>query len=133
MRTREGKSRDSASQAECREFEPRLPLPCLLSSSAGQSALVYELWKSHLRVTQACGPNDHFSPESWCDLFRTERVIHEGHSMAVHLLDRGTSSPLERLVDDYLNHCLARGLSPRTLASAYGPALRSIFLPWCEQ
>jgi integrase/recombinase XerD len=53
--------------------------------------------------------------------------------MAVHLLGSGTSSPLERLVDDYLNHCLARGLSPRTLASAYGPALRSIFLPWCEQ
>ena len=53
--------------------------------------------------------------------------------MAVHLLDGGTSSPLERLVDDYLNHCIARGLSPRTIATSYRPALRSIFLPWCEQ
>ena len=53
--------------------------------------------------------------------------------MAVQLLDQRESSPLERLVDDYLTHCIARGLSPRTINSAYGPALRTVFLPWCAQ
>lgn len=54
-------------------------------------------------------------------------------SMAVQVLNQPASSPLERLVDDYLNHCIARGLSPRTLAFSYRPALRSVFLPWCAQ
>ena len=53
--------------------------------------------------------------------------------MAVQLLDQRESSPLERLVDDYLSHCIARGLSPRTMASAYGPSLQHVFLPWCAQ
>ena len=34
--------------------------------------------------------------------------------MAVQLLDTGLPTPLERLVDDYLINCRARGLSPRT-------------------
>jgi site-specific recombinase XerD len=53
--------------------------------------------------------------------------------MAVHLLDGAKPSPLERLVDDYLNHCAARGLSPRTTENAYGRSLRGIFVPWCQQ
>jgi integrase/recombinase XerD len=51
--------------------------------------------------------------------------------MAIRILDAHASSPLERLVDDYLNHCQARGLSPRTLENSYGYALRVVFLPWC--
>jgi site-specific recombinase XerD len=52
--------------------------------------------------------------------------------MAVHVLDRGEPAPLERLVDDYLSHCVARGLSPRTTEASYGRSLRRVFLPWCE-
>ncbi len=53
--------------------------------------------------------------------------------MAVHVLATQPQTPLERLVDDYLNHCIARGLSARTISQGYGPALRSVFLPWCAQ
>jgi site-specific recombinase XerD len=54
--------------------------------------------------------------------------------MATQVLDlnqRGT--PLERLVDDFLANCQARGLSPRTVDHAYGFALHSLFLPWCAE
>jgi integrase len=51
--------------------------------------------------------------------------------MSVHVLDDAAPSPLARLVDDYLAHCQARGLSQRTLTNSYGYALRHIFLPWC--
>ena len=51
--------------------------------------------------------------------------------MAVHVLANGTSTPLERLVDDYLSNCAARGLAPRTVDKDYGYALNSVFLPWC--
>jgi integrase/recombinase XerD len=52
--------------------------------------------------------------------------------MAVHLLDGPVpSTPLERLVDDYLIHCQARGLSPRTLDNSYAYSLKCVFLPWC--
>lgn len=51
--------------------------------------------------------------------------------MAIRVLEGATLSPLERLADDYLNHCHARGLSPRTLDNSYGYALRVVFLPWC--
>jgi hypothetical protein len=51
--------------------------------------------------------------------------------MAIAVLDGTAPSPLERLVDDYLNNCHARGLSPRTLDNSYGYALRVVFLPWC--
>lgn len=43
---------------------------------------------------------------------------------------RGT--PLERLVDDYLANCQARGLSPRTIEQCYGYSLHHVFLPWCS-
>jgi integrase/recombinase XerD len=38
---------------------------------------------------------------------------------------------LERLVDDFLASCRARGLSPATLERGYGHPLRRVFLPWC--
>lgn len=50
--------------------------------------------------------------------------------MAVQLLNTDPISPLERLVDDYLNNCRARGLSPRT-DEQYSYALKHVFLPWC--
>jgi integrase len=49
--------------------------------------------------------------------------------MAVQLLDSGLPTPLERLVDDYLISCRARGLSPRT-DEQYSYAL-GILLRWC--
>jgi integrase len=49
--------------------------------------------------------------------------------MAVQLVDSG-STPLERLVGDYLMSCRARALSPRT-DEQYSYAL-GIFLRWCE-
>ena len=51
--------------------------------------------------------------------------------MAVQLLERGQPSPLERLIDDHLANCRARGLSPRT-DEQYSYAIRSKFLKWCE-
>ncbi len=50
----------------------------------------------------------------------------------VRLASHPTSTALERLVDDYLTHCAARGLAPRTLTNSYGYALKAVFLPWCE-
>src|SRR5437660_8867488 len=49
--------------------------------------------------------------------------------MALHLLDPKVATPLERLVDDYLISCRARGLSPRT-DEQYSYSL-GIFLRWC--
>jgi len=42
-------------------------------------------------------------------------------------------SGLARLVEDYLAHCRAAGLSPKTIRHAYGYPLRSVFLPWCAE
>jgi len=53
--------------------------------------------------------------------------------MAIRVLDGAEPSSLERLVDDYLNHCRARGLSPRTLDNSYGYSLHNVFLPWCRR
>jgi integrase/recombinase XerD len=41
------------------------------------------------------------------------------------------ATALERLVDDYLAHCRARGLSPSTVNQAYRYPLRGILLPFC--
>jgi len=57
--------------------------------------------------------------------------VHEGRIMAIQLLDHGQSTPLERLVDDYLISCAARGLSPRT-DEQYSYSLRDVFLRWCQ-
>lgn len=43
-----------------------------------------------------------------------------------------TASPLERLVDDYLMACRARGLARSTIQGSYGYPLRGVFLPWCQ-
>jgi integrase len=48
----------------------------------------------------------------------------------VQVLPALPSSPLSRLVDDYVTHVRARGLSPST-DTAYTHALRTILLPWC--
>ena len=40
---------------------------------------------------------------------------------------------LERLVDDYLSTCRARGLSPKTVTFSYGYPLRDVFLAWCAR
>ena len=42
-------------------------------------------------------------------------------------------SAIERLVDDYLMACRARGLSPNTIETSYGYPLRGVFLPWCAE
>lgn len=44
-----------------------------------------------------------------------------------------TTSPLSRLVDDYLMACRARGLARATIQGSYGYPLRGIFLPWCHE
>ncbi len=50
----------------------------------------------------------------------------------VRLVPEVTSSPLSRLVSDYLAHCRARGLSPKTDV-AYRAALLAVLLPWCAE
>lgn len=40
---------------------------------------------------------------------------------------------VERLVEEYLTSCRARGLSPKTVNHAYGYPLRHVFLPWCAR
>jgi site-specific recombinase XerD len=50
--------------------------------------------------------------------------------MALRVLPTALPSPLERLVDDYLSNCRARGLSPKT-EKQYAGVLRGVFLPWC--
>jgi len=42
-------------------------------------------------------------------------------------------SSLERLIDEYLASCRARGLSPKTIRGNYGYALKSVFLPWATE
>jgi site-specific recombinase XerD len=43
------------------------------------------------------------------------------------------ASALQTLVEDYLAHCRARGLSPNTVNQAYRYPLRGILLPFCAQ
>ena len=52
--------------------------------------------------------------------------------MAVQLLTSSTPTPIERLVDDYLSNCAARGLALRSVDRAYGYSLHAKFLPWCR-
>jgi len=52
--------------------------------------------------------------------------------MAVQLLSRADTTALSRLASDYLTHCQARGLSPKT-DIAYSVAINGVLLPWCEQ
>jgi integrase len=50
--------------------------------------------------------------------------------MVVAVLQKAARSPLQNLIDDYLMHCEARGLVPKTVGG-YGYSLEEIFLPWC--
>jgi integrase/recombinase XerD len=52
---------------------------------------------------------------------------------SIRIVTLATSSSLERLVEDFLASCRARGLSPATLGRGYGPPLERVFLPWCAQ
>jgi site-specific recombinase XerD len=45
---------------------------------------------------------------------------------------RPASTPLSRLIDDFLATCRARGLSPRT-DIAYAYSLCNVLLPWCQR
>src|SRR5579859_625406 len=49
------------------------------------------------------------------------------------LVQPAPATALERLVDDYLAHCRARGLSPATVNQAYRYPLRGILLPFCAR
>jgi len=40
---------------------------------------------------------------------------------------------MDRLVEDYLAWCRARGLSPKTINDGYGYPLRGVFLPFCDR
>jgi integrase/recombinase XerD len=43
------------------------------------------------------------------------------------------ATALDRLVDDYLASCRARGLSPKTVKFVYAYVLKSVFLPFCRR
>src|SRR5205823_2720106 len=51
--------------------------------------------------------------------------------MAVSAIPGAPPSALERLIDDYLANCEARGLSQRTIRNSYSYALKQVLLPWC--
>lgn len=52
-------------------------------------------------------------------------------SPVMHVVSTPVATPLERLVQEYLDNCRARGLSPRTVEDNYAPSLERVFLPWC--
>ena len=52
--------------------------------------------------------------------------------MTVRLLPKQAESPMANLANDYLNHCRARGIAPRT-DHQYSYSLHSVFLPWCAK
>lgn len=52
--------------------------------------------------------------------------------MTVRVLRTRTPSSLTLLADDYLSHCRARGLSPRS-ERQHTYSMYSVFLPWCER
>ena len=49
------------------------------------------------------------------------------------VLEPPPSTALERLVDDYLAACRARGLSPKTVKFVYAYVLKQVFLPFCKR
>lgn len=49
------------------------------------------------------------------------------------LVEPRDSTALDRLVDDYLASCRARGLSPKTVKFVYAYVLMSVFLPFCRR
>ncbi len=53
--------------------------------------------------------------------------------MGLKVVAPARPTPLERLVEDYLASCRARGLSPRTVREGYGYPLREVLLPFCTE
>jgi hypothetical protein len=51
----------------------------------------------------------------------------------LQLVTLAPSIRLAELVEDYLAHCRAKGLSPKTIRDNYGYALKGVFLPWAAQ
>lgn len=49
------------------------------------------------------------------------------------IVETRETTPLDRLVDDYLASCRARGLSPKTVKFVYAYVLKSVFLPFCRR
>jgi len=49
------------------------------------------------------------------------------------VLEPPRSTALERLVDDYLVACRARGLSSKTVKFVYAYVLKQVFLPFCKR
>jgi integrase len=51
--------------------------------------------------------------------------------VGLKVVEPAGQSAVERLVEDYLASCRARGLSPRTVREGYGYPLRQVLLPFC--
>ena len=51
----------------------------------------------------------------------------------LRVVEKPASTPISKLVDDYLTNCRARGLSFKTIDDAYGRPLKHVFLPFCER
>ena len=49
------------------------------------------------------------------------------------ILKAPEKTPLDRLIDDYLAHCRARGLSSKTVKFVYAYVLRNVFTPFCQR
>ncbi|MFZ0168976.1 MAG: tyrosine-type recombinase/integrase [Candidatus Dormiibacterota bacterium] len=54
-------------------------------------------------------------------------------SQRLRVLDTAPPSHLARSVEEYLTHCRAKGLAPKTVELGYGWPLRQIFLPWAAR
>ncbi|MFZ0995264.1 MAG: tyrosine-type recombinase/integrase [Candidatus Dormiibacterota bacterium] len=54
-------------------------------------------------------------------------------SQRLRVLDTVPPSQLARSVEDYLIHCRAKGLAPKTVELGYGWPLRQRFLPWADK
>lgn len=52
---------------------------------------------------------------------------------ALKIVAKPAPPAIERLVEDYLSHCRAAGLSPQTVKFGYGYPLRNVFLPFCAE
>ncbi len=60
-----------------------------------------------------------------------EFLSNEGGRKPPRRTIRGMNS-IERAVNDYLDHCRSRNLSPKSIAG-YDSTLRRVFLPWCDR
>ena len=51
----------------------------------------------------------------------------------LRVVENSDPSAISKLIEDYLVHCRARGLSLKTVDDAYGRPLRHVFLPFCAR